>query len=91
MHKIRFAQDLALYNLTLTEEIDGFDGTAHLEAWNYDAEWQGVRKVAEALTAVDDDWGESVFATNVVFEPLLGELFRSQPGHAGRAPATATS
>ncbi len=37
MHKIRFAQDLALYNLTLTEEIDGFDGTAHLDAWNNDA------------------------------------------------------
>jgi hypothetical protein len=28
MHKIRFAQDLALYNLTLSEEIEGFDGTA---------------------------------------------------------------
>ena len=26
-HKIRFAQDLALYNLTLTEEIEGFDGS----------------------------------------------------------------
>jgi propane monooxygenase small subunit len=77
MHKIRFAQDLALYNLTLSEEIDGFDGTAHLDAWNNDEAWQGVRKVTERLTAVDDDWGESVFATNVVFEPLLGELFRS--------------
>jgi propane 2-monooxygenase small subunit len=76
-HKIRFAQDLALYNLTLTEEVEGFDGAAHLEAWNSDAEWQGVRAVCEALTAIDDDWGESVFATNVVFEPLLGELFRS--------------
>jgi propane monooxygenase small subunit len=76
-HKIRFAQDLALYNLTLTEEIEGFDGTAHLEAWNDDPAWQGVRRVTEALTAVEDDWGESVFATNVVFEPLLGELFRS--------------
>jgi propane monooxygenase small subunit len=76
-HKIRFAQDLALYNLTLTEEIEGFDGAAHLDAWNNDPVWQGVRKVTEKLTAVDDDWGESVFATNVVFEPLLGELFRS--------------
>jgi propane monooxygenase small subunit len=76
-HKIRFAQDLALYNLTLTEEIEGFDGTAHLDAWNNDAEWQGARKVCEALTAVQDDWGESIFATNVVFEPLIGELFRS--------------
>jgi propane 2-monooxygenase small subunit len=77
MHKIRSAQDLALYNLTLSEEIEGFDGSAHLDAWNNDAEWQSVREVTEALTAIDDDWGESVFATNVVFEPLLGELFRS--------------
>ena len=76
-HKIRFAQDLALYNLTLTEEIEGFDGAAHLDAWNNDPEWQGVREVTEALTAVEDDWGESIFATNVVFEPLIGELFRS--------------
>ena len=77
MHKIRFAQDLALYNLTLSEEIPEFDGTAHLESWNSDPVWQGVRNVTEALTAIVDDWGESMFATNVVFEPLLGELFRS--------------
>jgi propane monooxygenase small subunit len=76
-HKIRFAQDLALYNLTLTEEIEGFDGAAHIEAWNSDPEWQGVRRVVEALTAVDNDWGEMIFATNIVFESLLGELFRS--------------
>ncbi len=84
--KIRFAQDLALYNLTLTEEIDGFDGTAHLDAWNSDAEWQGARKVCEALTAIQDDWGEAVFATNVVFEPLIGELFRSQLVMQAAAP-----
>lgn len=47
MHRIRFAQDLALYNLTLTEEIEGFDGTAHIQAWNSDPCWQGVRKVTE--------------------------------------------
>ena len=44
MHRIRFAQDLALYNLTLTEEIDGFDGAAHIETWNSDPAWQGVRR-----------------------------------------------
>ena len=54
-------------------------------------EWQGVRKVTEALTAVDDDWGESMFATNVVFEPLIGELFRSNLVHAARPRPTATS
>jgi len=77
MHKIRFAQDLALYILTLSEEMDRFDGSAHLEAWNSDPNWQGVRRVTEALPAIQDDWGESVFAGNVVFEPLVGELFRS--------------
>jgi propane monooxygenase small subunit len=77
MHRIRFAQDLALYNLTLSEEIDGFDGAAHLAAWNEDPAWQGVREIAEQLTCVDD-WAEAIFATNIVFEPLVGELFRSQ-------------
>ncbi len=76
MHRIRAAQDLALYNLTLTEEIDGFDGAAHLETWNSDPAWQGVRETAEQLTGIDD-WCEAIFAANVVFEPLVGELFRS--------------
>jgi hypothetical protein len=84
--KIRFAQDLALYNLTLSEEIDGFDGAAHIEAWNSDPEWQGARKVTEALTAVQDDWGEAIFAANVVFEPLIGELFRSNLVMQAAAP-----
>jgi propane monooxygenase small subunit len=77
MHRIRAAQDLALYNLTLSEEIEGFDGSAHLETWASDPAWQGVHDVAERLTAIDD-WGEAIFAANVVFEPLVGELFRSQ-------------
>jgi propane monooxygenase small subunit len=76
MHLIRSAQDLALYQLTLSEEIDGFDGTAHLETWNSDPAWQGVRETAERLTATSD-WGEAIFAANVVFQPLVGELFRS--------------
>jgi propane monooxygenase small subunit len=76
MHRIRSAQDLALYNLTLSEEVLDFDGSAHLATWNDDPAWQGVRRTAEALTAIDD-WCEAIFATNVIFEPLIGELFRS--------------
>jgi len=76
MHRIRAAQDLALYNLTLSEELPDFDGTAHLETWNNDPVWQGVRDVAEQLTGIWD-WCEAIFAANVVFEPLVGELFRS--------------
>jgi len=76
MHRIRAAQDLALYNLTLSEEIEGFNGAAHIETWNTDPAWQGVRETAEQLTGIDD-WCEAIFAANVVFEPLVGELFRS--------------
>jgi propane 2-monooxygenase small subunit len=76
MHRIRAAQDLALYNLTLSEEIADFDGAAHIETWNSDPAWQGVRETAELLTAIDD-WCEAIFAANVIFEPLVGELFRS--------------
>jgi propane monooxygenase small subunit len=77
MHLIRSAQDLALYQLTLGEEIEGFDGAAHLETWNTDPAWQGVRDTAERLTAIDD-WAEAIFAANIVFQPLVGELFRSR-------------
>ena len=38
----------------------------------------GVREIVEALTAIEDDWGEAMFVTNVIFEPLIGELFRSR-------------
>ena len=75
-HKLRFAQDLALYNLDIEEQLEGFDGSAHREVWQSDPAWQGVRENVERLTAVQD-WAEGLFATNLVFEPLVGELFRS--------------
>jgi propane monooxygenase small subunit len=37
--------------------------------------WQPVRENVELLTAVRD-WCEAVVATNLAFEPLVGELFR---------------
>jgi propane monooxygenase small subunit len=38
--------------------------------------WRGVRENVERLTAIRD-WAEAFFATALVFEPLVGELFRS--------------
>ncbi len=76
MHRIRSAQDLALYNLTLSDLITTFDGSAHSDTWDNDPAWQGVREVSERLTGIDD-WCEAIFAANVIFEPLVGELFRS--------------
>jgi propane monooxygenase small subunit len=76
VHKLRFAQDVILYNLELDEQIEGFDGQAHMAAWQEDPVWQKVRENVEKLTAIRD-WAEAWFATAVVFEPLVGELFRS--------------
>jgi propane monooxygenase small subunit len=76
-HKLRFAQDIILYNLDLSEQIDGFDGSAHKKVWQDDPVWQGVRENVEQLTGIRD-WAEAFFATAVVFEPLVGELFRSE-------------
>jgi propane monooxygenase small subunit len=75
-HKLRFAQDLILYNLDISEQLDGFDGAAHRAAWHQDPVWQGVRENVERLTGTYD-WAEAFFATALVFEPLVGELFRS--------------
>jgi propane monooxygenase small subunit len=76
VHKLRFAQDLALYNLDLSTSIEGFDGKVHRDAWRNSPSWQGVRENVERLTTIED-WAEAVFATNVIFEPLVGVLFRS--------------
>ncbi len=76
VHKLRFAQDLILYNLALSEEIEGFDDKAHIKTWQQDPIWQPTRELVEGLTGIRD-WSEAFFATTVVFEPLVGELFRS--------------
>lgn len=76
-HKMRFAQDLALFNLDLSESGAEFDGSAHKQVWQSAPEWQPTREVVERLTAVPD-WCELLFATNIVFEQLVGSLFRSE-------------
>ena len=41
VHKLRFAQDIILYNLEVSEQIEGFDGPAHMKTWQKDPIWQG--------------------------------------------------
>ena len=79
MHKLRTAQDIMLYNLELSEIFseDEFDPTAHQEVWMNDPSWQGVRENVERVINAKD-WAETTFAANIILEPLVGELFRSQ-------------
>ncbi|WP_205544147.1 hypothetical protein [Rubrobacter indicoceani] len=78
MHKLRTAQDIILYNMEL-EEVFGsdFDDKIHQEVWMNDPSWQGVRENVERIINAKD-WAETTFAANIIFEPLVGELFRSQ-------------
>lgn len=75
-YKLRFAQDITLYLSEIGLDIPGFDIAAGKKHWLDDPIWQGVRKSVESVMG-SNDYLEQYFATNVVFEPLVGELFRS--------------
>jgi propane monooxygenase small subunit len=75
-YKLRFAQDLTLYLAEIGLDLGNFDGSAGKEHWLTDPVWQGTRKATEAIMGATD-YLEQYFAINVVFEPLVGELFRS--------------
>jgi propane 2-monooxygenase small subunit len=75
-YKLRFAQDITLYLSEIGLDLAGFDIAAGKKHWLDDPVWQGVRKSVESVMG-SNDYLEQYFATNVVFEPLVGELFRS--------------
>jgi propane monooxygenase small subunit len=75
-YKLRFAQDLTLYLGTLGLEIDDFEVEAGKIHWLDDPIWQGVRLAIESIMGASD-YLEQYFAINMVFEPLVGVLFRS--------------
>ena len=74
-YKLRLAQAITLYlgDIGLDVDIDGDAGKQH---WMEDEKWQGVRKAVEAILSAADHM-EVYFATNVVYEALVGELIRS--------------
>jgi propane monooxygenase small subunit len=75
-YKLRFSQDLTLYLGELALDIDGIDLEAGKKHWLEDPIWQGTRHAIEAVMGATD-YLEQYFATNIVFEPLVAELFRS--------------
>ena len=74
-YKLRLSQDITLYLGDIGLDI-ALDGDAGKQMWLHDPAWQGVRKAIEAILAAGDHI-EIYFAVNVVFEALVGELFRS--------------
>ena len=75
-YKLRFAQDITLYLSEIGLDLEGFDVHAGKKHWLEDPMWQPTRKSIESVMG-SNDYLEQYFATNCVFEPLVGELFRS--------------
>ncbi len=76
-YKLRFAQDLTLYLGEIGLDIEGgIDKDAGKRNWLENPIWQGTRRAIEEIMG-STDYLEKYVATNIVFEPLVGELFRS--------------
>jgi propane monooxygenase small subunit len=74
--KLRYAQDVALYIMDIAQDVKQLNELAGKDNWMNNPLWQGVREVVENFSA-STDWAEQVFAANLIYEPLVGELFRS--------------
>ncbi|SEA51356.1 aromatic/alkene monooxygenase hydroxylase subunit beta [Rubrimonas cliftonensis] len=75
-YKLRLAQDITLYLAEIGMDIEGWDDEAGKRAWLEDPIWQGTRQAVETIMG-SSDYVEQYLAINLVFEPLVGELFRS--------------
>ena len=75
-YKLRFSQDLTLYLSELALDIPAIDLDAGKQQWLESPIWQPTRTAIETIGGVTD-YLEKYFSVNAVFEPLVGELFRS--------------
>ena len=75
-YKLRLAQDITLYLAEIGMDIEGWNDELGKKAWLEDPAWQGTREAVETIMGAED-YLEQYFAINLIFEPLVGELFRS--------------
>lgn len=75
-YKLRFAQDLTLYLGDIGVDLPELDAEIGKKEWLESPIWQPTRKLVETIGGATD-YLEKYFAVNMVFEPLVGELFRS--------------
>lgn len=75
-YKLRYAQDLTLYLAEAAMDLNDFDEGAGKRHWLEDPLWQGAREAIERILAAPDHL-EKYFACNLLYEPLVAELFRS--------------
>ena len=75
-YKLRLSQDITLYLAEIGMDIEDWDNDLGKKAWLEDGIWAPTREAIEHIMGTVD-YLEQYFATNIIFEPLVGEMFRS--------------
>lgn len=75
--RMRLLQDIVHHLDQLQDNLPGFTDSGAREAWMTDPMLVPIREVVEAIAA-SEDWVEILVATTLVFEPLLGNLAKSE-------------
>ena len=75
-YKMRLAQDITLYLAEIGMDVQSWDDELGKKTWLEDPIWQPTREAVETIMGTED-YLEQYFAINIIFEPLVGELFRS--------------
>ena len=73
--KLRHAQAISIMGLDLESVFENFDGTAGKEVWVKNPDWQPLRRLVEEVMTVID-WNETIVASMLALEPLVGEPLR---------------
>ncbi len=89
--KQRQAQALVIEGMDLDEDFGDVTIEAAKERWLHEAAWQPARRCVERLGTITD-WGELIYVSGMIVEPLLGALVRRElllrPGLAAGDPIT---
>jgi Methane/Phenol/Alkene Hydroxylase len=75
--KMRHHQDIVHLIFELQEAFPGFTDAAARPAWLNDPVFSPLRENVERIVALKD-WAEILVAINLVLEPLVGELFKTE-------------
>lgn len=75
--KMRHLQDIVHLTFDLAGAIPGYSDAGARDAWMSDPVLVPTREVIESMMTAED-WMEVVVAINLVFEPLVGDLMKTE-------------
>jgi len=72
--RARHSQDIVHYMLVLEENVPGFDATGAKDSWLESPRYQPLRRLVEEISFGVKDWGESIVAMNLCFDPIVTDV-----------------